>query len=143
VGRDPGVLYRWFWAYHRFVDRLTGGRVDPGALLGTPALWLTTVGRKTGVERRSAAWYVEDGPNLVIVGSHAGSDRDPAWWTNLRAHPDTFVRIGRLIRPVRARQAYGEEAERLWQRWVAKYPSGARYRVDTSRELPIVVLEPR
>jgi len=143
VGRDPGVLLRWFWAFHRFVDRMSGGRVDPGAVLGMPSLWLTTIGRKTGVERRNAIWYVEDGPNLVIVGSHVGSDRDPAWWTNLRAHPDAVVRIGRTIRAVRARQAHGEEAERLWQRWVAKYPSGARYRSDTSRELPIVVLEPR
>lgn len=125
------------------MDRLSGGRIDLGAAFGTPSLWLTTVGRKTGVERLNALWYVEDGPNYVVVGSYVGSDRDPAWWQNLHANPDTGVRVGRSVRAVHARQAHGEEAERLWNRWVAKYPSGARYRTDTTRELPIVVLEPR
>ena len=143
MGRDPGVLIRAFWAYHRFVDRITGGRVDPGAAIGLPSLWLTTTGRTSGTVRENPLWYVEDGPNLVVVGSHVGSDRDPAWWLNLRANPDTSVRIGRKVRAVHARQSHGEDAERLWQRWVAKYPSGARYRTDTTRELPIVVLEPR
>ena len=143
MARDPGVLLRAYWAYHRFVDRISGGRLDPGKVIGLPALWLTTVGRKTGALRETAIWYVEDGPNLVIVGSHVGLDRDPAWWFNLREAPDTIVRIGRERRNIHARQAYGEEAERLWQLWVAKYPSGARYRTTTTRELPIIVLEPR
>ena len=117
--------------------------MDPGKPIGLPSLWLTTVGRKSGAVRETAIWYVEDGPNLAIVGSHVGLDRDPAWWLNLREAPDTMVRIGRERRNVHARQARGEAAERLWQRWVAKYPSGSRYRTDTARELPIVVLEPR
>ena len=42
-------------------------------------------------------------------------EKDPAWWLNLRALPHATVELkGGANRQVRAREAVGEERERLW-----------------------------
>jgi hypothetical protein len=43
---------------------------------------------------------------------------------------------------VRAREAQGEERERLWKHVVATAPDYATYQQRTSRRIPVVVLEP-
>ena len=53
------------------------------------------------------------------------------------------MQIGSEIRPVRARVASQEERERLWPKAVDVYPSYQQYQDRTSREIPVVVLEPR
>jgi hypothetical protein len=60
----PRWFIRFFWFTHRRVYQLTGGRLGlwrpkPG---GWGVLCLTTVGRRTGVERRVMIGYFEDGP---------------------------------------------------------------------------------
>ena len=47
----PRPVLRLFWAYHRLMDRLTGGRFDTTGTTG-PSLWLTTVGRRNGTIAR-------------------------------------------------------------------------------------------
>ena len=50
--------------------------------------------------------YLEDGEDLVIVGSMGGSPKHPAWFHNLRAAPDTEVELRggpRHARPRRPR----------------------------------------
>jgi deazaflavin-dependent oxidoreductase (nitroreductase family) len=79
----------------------------------------------------------------VVVASNGGLDQDPSWWLNLQANPDTSVRTGRRVRPVRAREATAEERERLWPRLVRLYPDYASYQERRSRPIPIVLLEPR
>jgi deazaflavin-dependent oxidoreductase (nitroreductase family) len=106
-------------------------------------LFLRTTGRKTGEPRRNGLYYVEEGPNLVIVASNAGHDQDPAWWLNLQAHPDAAVEVGKDVRQVHARQATPEEAARLYGRFVTGLPQYADYRRRTRREIPVVILEPR
>jgi len=121
---------------------VTGGRFDTGRF-GPPSLWLTTVGRTTGTVRENAMFYLEDGPNLVIVASNAGADTDPAWWLNLRAHRDTTVRLpGQPPRPIHARDATPAEHAALWPRVVALDRNMADYQRRTTRYIPIVILEP-
>lgn len=101
------------------------------------------VGAKSGKKRTSPLLYIEDGDNVVIVASKGGYEKSPAWFYNLKANPDTTVQIGGEIRPVRARVASEEERERLWPKAVDVYPSYQQYQDRTSREIPVVVLEPR
>ena len=55
---DHSLWLRTFWQIHRVMDRLSGGRI--GAMVfGIPALWLTTVGRKTGIVRTNGLFYLE------------------------------------------------------------------------------------
>lgn len=106
-------------------------------------LLLTTTGRKSGLERTAPLLYVPDGERFVVVASNAGAERPPAWWLNLEARPEARVRVGTGVHAVHARRASPEEAERLWRLLEASYASYAAYRTGTSREIPVVLLEPR
>lgn len=136
---------RWLLALithvHRFVYRSTGGRVG-GNLVGLKMLMITNVGRKSGREFQTPLLYIDDPLGWVVVASNAGDDRDPAWWLNLKARPETRIQVGREQHAVRARRATAEEAEKLWPRLDASYRDYARYRAGTSREIPVVLLEP-
>jgi len=61
---------------------------------------------------------------------------------NLRANPDVEVTVGRKTRKLRARDAEGEERERLWRAMTRIYAGYDRYAEKTSRRIPVVVLEP-
>lgn len=148
--RPPRVPPRWFvrsaWVVHRALHRLSGGRFlwTPSNKRGWGALRLTTVGRRSGLERTAIVGYVEDGAALVTMAMNGWGEGHPAWWLNLQAHPDAVATLaGQGPRPVRARAAVGEERERLWQRWVAIDPTLDGHAGHRATETVMVVLEPR
>jgi deazaflavin-dependent oxidoreductase (nitroreductase family) len=107
-------------------------------------LLLTTVGRKTGMERSVVLPFFEAGPGrIAIVGSRGGLPTDPHWARNLRAHPEACVCLGRRELRVRSHLARGEEREGLWKEIVARAPIYAEYqeRAKAHREIPVFVLE--
>jgi deazaflavin-dependent oxidoreductase (nitroreductase family) len=136
-------LLRRAMAGHTAVYRASHGVIGhrfPGA---PPALLLDHVGARTGARRTSPLVYGVDGENLILVASKGGYPKNPAWFHNLRANPDTTVQVGSQRRRVRARVAEGEERDRLWQLMVGVYGGYESYRRRTEREIPLVVLEPR
>jgi F420H(2)-dependent quinone reductase len=140
----PRPVLRIGWVLHRALFRVTGGRIGSqpaGDGLGT--LFLASIGRKSGTRRRTGLFYVEDGPDLVVVASNAGENVDPSWWRNIQATPECEVELGTRRLPVRARAATAEEAARLWPRLDAVNPDYALYRRKATREIPLVILEPR
>ena len=149
TGKRPTLPPNWFirfaWAFHRAVFRWTGGR--RGLWKATPKNWgtfrLHTVGRTSGKERIAILGYHEDGPNIVTVAMNGWMEGDPAWWLNLQANPDATVEIGGVAREVRGRLASEQEAEEGWRRFVAASAQYTEYRSATSRQIPIIILEPR
>ena len=130
-------------AGHTAIYRAPGGRIGH-RVPGAPAvLLLDHVGAKSGTRRTSPLVYGQDGQNLVLVASKGGYPKNPAWFHNLRANPDTTVQVGSQRREVHARVAEGEERERLWSLMVGVYSGYESYRRRTEREIPLVVLEPR
>jgi F420H(2)-dependent quinone reductase len=128
---------------HTVVYRATRGLIGhriPGV---PPMLLLDHVGAKSGRTRTSPLAYLENGDDVVIVASKGGHARNPAWFHNLRANPDTTVQIGSEKRQVRARVATPAERERLWPRIVDLYGGYAGYQKRTERQIPLVILEPR
>lgn len=132
------------------VFRLTRGRIGSKWRIGAgfrkpvPTLLLNHVGRKSGKQFTIPLLYLDDQPNLVIVGSQGGLPKDPQWLRNLVAHPDVTVELkGEGVRRVRARVASPEEKAELWPRLVELYADFANYDAWTDREIPVVVLEPR
>jgi deazaflavin-dependent oxidoreductase (nitroreductase family) len=140
----PRWVFRIGWAFHKGLFAASGGRLGTNlAADGRPGtLFLLSTGRKSGQVRRNALFYLDDGPNLVVVASNAGADVDPSWWLNLQAMPAAEVELGVDRRLVRARAATADERARLWPLVVAASPGYDEYRRRTSREIPIVVLEP-
>ena len=128
---------------HTMVYRATHGLVGhrfPGA---PPMLLLDHVGARSGRSRTSPLVYVEDGEDIVLVASKGGHPKNPAWFHNLRAHPDVRIQIGSQHREVRARIATDAERPRLWKKAVATYGGYRGYQERTDRQIPLVVLEPR
>jgi deazaflavin-dependent oxidoreductase (nitroreductase family) len=126
---------------HGGAYRATGGRVG-GRVLGMPVLMLTTTGRRSGERRTVPLTYFEDGDALLVVGSKGGSPRHPDWFLNLESDPNATIQVGKQHRRVRARRATEEEAERLWPVVLGRAPVYGKYRSRTSREIPLVLLEP-
>jgi deazaflavin-dependent oxidoreductase (nitroreductase family) len=132
------------WTYRRTNGRVGGTwRVGSAFRKPVPVLLLDHVGRRSGTTRTTPLLYLADGPDLVVVASQGGLPRNPQWFANLRAHPDTQVQVGAELRLVRARVAGPEERARLWPRLVELYADFASYATWTDRVIPVVVLEPR
>jgi deazaflavin-dependent oxidoreductase (nitroreductase family) len=128
---------------HLALFRLSGRRFGTH-LGGVTVLFLHHFGAKTGVDRISPLLYVEDGDNLAIIASKGGHVKHPAWFHNLKAHPDVRVELRGEVRNVRARVATGEERERLWKKAAKVWPDYETYqRRAPHREIPVVVLQPR
>ncbi|WP_092599570.1 nitroreductase/quinone reductase family protein [Actinopolyspora xinjiangensis] len=115
----------------------------PGSLYSAPQDSFRSTGPRSGVRRTTPLLYTRDGADLVIVASKGGYGRHPAWYHNLRAHPDTTVQVKAEILPVRARIADPAERRRLWPRVVRTYSQFEHYQQRTPREIPLVILEPR
>ncbi len=131
---------------HVALYRRSGGRLG-GHIPGWPQarlLLLDHTGAKSGVRRTSPLMYQEDGEAVVVMASKAGQPRNPAWFHNLVANPETTIQIGSEVRPVRARLAAEEERDRLWARFVALYPGSEAYQRNAKgRRIPIVILDRR
>jgi F420H(2)-dependent quinone reductase len=136
-------LLRRLMGLHTQAYRLSGGIIGHRFPGSPPMLLLDHVGAKSGVRRTIPLVYVEDGDDVVLVASKGGHPKNPAWYHNLRANPDTTVQIGRERRPVRARVATREERKRLWPKAVATYSGYRDYQKRTAREIPLVILEHR
>lgn len=109
---------------------------------GQPVLLLTTTGRRSGRPRTTPIRYRELDGTLVLVAANGGSRREPQWYRNLLASPDAFIQRGSETLAVRAREATGNERDRLWNRLTAanRWLAGAESRAG--RRFPVMVLEP-
>lgn len=144
----PKVL-KYTGKVHVRVYRLTRGRVGGKWRIGAgwkkpvPTLLLDHVGRKSGAQFTTPLLYLLDGPDVVIVASQGGLPKNPQWYANLMASPDTRVQIKGEVRAVRARTATADERAALWPRLVDLYADFANYQSWTDREIPVVILSPR
>jgi F420H(2)-dependent quinone reductase len=135
----------WFWErftdFHTVAYKASGGRLG-GTAYGVPVALVESVGRKSGKRRTHPLLCREDGENLVIIASKGGVNKHPAWYLNLKAQPETNAWWRGKKRRVRAREAEGEERERLWKLMADGYPTYEDYQRRTDRQIPVVVLEP-
>ncbi len=139
---------RWFvrlaWSTHRGLYRATGGRF--GLRRATGNRWgmmeLTTIGRRSGQQRRVILGYFDDGPNLVTMAMNGWGEGEPAWWLNLQARPEASVTLVDGPRQIVGRAAQGEERTRLWDRW-REYDSNLdQFAARRPGETAVVILEP-
>jgi deazaflavin-dependent oxidoreductase (nitroreductase family) len=119
----------------------TGGRKG-GDLHGRPVIILTSVGAKTGKVRKTPLMRVEHDGDYAVVASLGGAPNHPVWYYNLKANPHVELQDGGTKRDYRAREVTGEEKAAWWDRAVETWPDYAKYQRKTSRQIPVLVLEP-
>jgi deazaflavin-dependent oxidoreductase (nitroreductase family) len=73
----------------RWLIPRTRGRLK--VAMGQPILLLHTRGAKSGQARTSPLLYTPHDNGFIIVASKAGAAHHPAWYHNLRAHPDAVA----------------------------------------------------
>ena len=93
--------------------KATRGRFSTA--IGSPILLLRSRGCPDFAPRETPLLYATDGDRIVLVASKAGAAKHPAWYHNLRAHPDVEVIAAGRSGSYRAREAEGEERARLWE----------------------------
>jgi len=117
---------------------IVGGPFD-----GAPMILVNHRGARTGTEYTAPLVYTRDGDGYVVIASKGGAPEDPQWFRNLVANPDVTVEVGTETIPVRARVAEGDERARLFRAQADAMPNFDDYAKATTREIPVVVLEPR
>jgi len=139
----------WLFAriLHRIdgpVHRLTRGRYTLASLLsGIPVVMLTTTGAKSGQPRTVPVLGIPSQDAVAIIASNFGQYRHPAWYHNLRAHPDAEIVVDGVHRRVRAVEADGERRAEIWKAGVRVYPGFEQYeRRASHRRISVFVLEP-
>jgi deazaflavin-dependent oxidoreductase (nitroreductase family) len=121
--------------------RANGGNVG-GNFKGAPLLLLHSTGAKSGRERIHPIMYLIVGETYAVFASKAGAPTNPDWYHNLLAHPDATIEIDSQTKAVRARVATGDERDSIWTKQKELYPGFADYERRTTREIPVVILEP-
>ena len=121
--------------------RANGGKVG-GPFEGAPLLLLHTTGAKSGQERVNPMMYRKLGDGYVVFASKGGAPVSPDWYHNLVANPRVRAEIGTQTVDLRARVADAAEREPIWTAWKQANPGFAEYERKTSRQIPVVFLEP-
>ena len=110
----------------------------------TPLVLLHHTGAKSGTERVNPVAYLRDGDRYVVFASKGGSPTHPAWYHNLKAHPETKIEVGTDTLDVVAGEAEGEERDRLFNMVAEGSPQFREYEQKAGgRKIPVMVLTPR
>ena len=134
------IFIKWFMALNSLLLRVSRGRI--GSRLGTQTiLILHTIGRKSGQDRAIPIAYFAYEGRYLIVASNWGKDRQADWYLNLKKDPHARLEINGKTIAVIAREAQGEEYERLWKFATERNPPYLEYQKMATRHIPIMVFE--
>jgi deazaflavin-dependent oxidoreductase (nitroreductase family) len=120
----------------------TGGRLKLPTVL--PTVLLTVPGRKSGVERTIPLVYFSDGDDVILMASSFGRPKFPAWYHNVKAHPEvTLTAAGAAVR-YRAAEVEGPERDALYEKAKQIYEGYGLYEERTAgiRRVPVLRLTP-
>jgi deazaflavin-dependent oxidoreductase (nitroreductase family) len=109
---------------------------------GAPCVILTTRGRTTGKLRKSALMRIEHNGTYAVIASMSGAPEHPRWYLNLVANPEVTLQDGGDVYDLRARTASQQEKAEWWPRAVEVWPPYDDYQQRTTRDIPLVLLEP-
>ena len=105
-------------------------------------LLLTTKGRRSGESRTIPIIFTPHSDGWLIIASRGGSPTHPKWYLNILDDPHVHIQVKAEHYEAVARTAASGERERLWEQCVKTWPNYNIYQSRTSREIPVVVIEP-
>jgi deazaflavin-dependent oxidoreductase (nitroreductase family) len=130
--------FEWFSKAHRWVYHHSRGWI--GANLGAPMALMYTIGAKTGLVRPVPLQYYPHPAGILVLASNNGQPKAPAWYHNLKAHPDIDILVGRQKRRVHAEEIAPEHRAELWPEMRKQNPAIENYAARAGRVLPIILL---
>ena len=122
--------------------RANEGRVG-GMFDGMTLLLLHDTGAKSGKTHVHPLAYHGDDGRYVIFGSKGGAPTNPAWYYNLKAHPEARIEVGTETHDVTATELTGEERDRVFRAMAERAPQFAEYEKNTARTIPAIALTPK
>jgi len=124
--------------------RLTNNRYTVTEFAGLPVLQLTTIGAKTGKQRKTMLVRLQEGEKIALIASNYGRAHNPGWYYNLKANPECQVLFNEKSATYIAHEAEGEEREKYWQLALSYYAGYEKYRARAvHRRIPVMVLKPK
>lgn len=130
------------WVKEQIDEYVATDGAKPRFNRGAPLVLITYKGRTTGQWRRTCLIGAEFEGSYLLVASKGGANDHPAWYPNLVANPEAWLQVGPDLIPVRARTATPDEKPARWDHMVTFWPDYAKYQTKTSREIPVIILDP-
>lgn len=128
----------------RWIFRVTNQRSTFSSFLtGVPTIMLTTIGRKSGLERTVPLLGIplaED--KIAVIASNWGQTKFPAWYFNLSENPQAKITLNGMTRSYIAHVADGDEYDNTWRRALEVYRGYPNYKAKVTRDIPILILTP-
>ena len=109
---------------------------------GTPLLLLHHTGAKSGISRVNPVAYLPNDQRYLLWAANGGAPNNPAWYHNLKAHPNTRIEVGNETIDVVAEEATGEERDHLFATAAKRYPQLNEVARKSDRVIPMIVLTP-
>ena len=119
--------------------RANRGKVG-GSFEGGTLLLLHTTGAKSGKPRLSPLAYKGIDGKMIIFGSYAGAENNPAWVHNVRAHPRAHIEVGTDEYDVTVRELPADERDAMYAKIIEITPVLADYQAKTTRVIPLFEL---
>jgi deazaflavin-dependent oxidoreductase (nitroreductase family) len=131
--------FEWVSKAHRFVYHQSNGWV--GGWLGRPMVLMYTIGAKTGLMRMIPLQYYPAEPGgILVLASNNGQAKAPAWYHNLKAHPDIEILVGRQRRRVHAEELSPERRAEVWPEMRRQNSQIEAYAARAGRIIPVMLL---
>ncbi|ATA27196.1 hypothetical protein MLM_0067 [Mycobacterium lepraemurium] len=127
------------WVREQTERILRQGTTDGVEVFDRPVVLVTMTGAKSGKRRYVPLMRVEHDGRYAVVVSKGGAPEHPAWYFNLKAHPEVTLQDGDKVVTLRARELAGAEREQWWRLAVEAYPPYAEYQTKTARQIPVFV----
>jgi len=134
----------WVHRVDKAILKLTKGKYTVAEMIGWNIIQLTTIGAKTGQPRTLPLIGLLDGEKIALIASSFGRKHNPAWYYNLKVHPECWVQSSRTMETYLARETEGDEYRKYWQLGVSYYGGYEKYKERAAhRHIPVMVLEPK
>ena len=128
----------------KIILALTNGKYTSAEILGWNIIQLTTIGARTNQPRTMPLVGLFEGETIGLIASSFGREHNPAWYYNLKAHPECEVTFKSKVKKYIARELEGNEYDHYWQLAVANYGGYEKYKERAAhRHIPVMLLEPK
>jgi deazaflavin-dependent oxidoreductase (nitroreductase family) len=103
---------------------------------------LTHTGAKSGVTRTSTVVYFTDADRVIAIASNFGAPHRPAWYYNVKAHPEVTLWGRGFGGSFRAEELVGRERDQLFQLATAASSPYEHYERTAGKPIPVIAFHP-